>query len=291
LRKPGHVIPIRSVSGGVLVQANRAEAAVDLLTMAQLSGVGASGRLRAEDGSLLRGAALNHFAEENGLPVVRIADVVAHRETTERFVLPGSTTMLLPTRWGEFETVIYRNAIDDIEHIALSMGETVAAGHAPEGALVRVHSECVTGDNFGSLRCDCGTQLEYAMRLIADEGCGVVIYLRGHEGRGIGILDKLRAYALQDKGLDTLDANLALGLPADARSYSAAAQILRDLGVERLRLMTNNPAKVEAVTAAGLEVVRVIRLPVIRTNHNERYLQTKRDRMGHWIQMDPSPAE
>ena len=286
LRQPGYVVPIRARRGGVLVLENRAEAAVDLLTMAGLTGVAATGRIRTQDGSLRQDAELLRFATDHGLPLLRISELIAYRRVTERFVVPVSRA-ILPTGFGEFQAVEYRNALDGVEHLALTMGDIGAANTSSQGVLVRVHSECVTGDNFGSLRCDCGTQLSQSLAAIASQGRGVLIYLRGHEGRGIGIIDKLRAYELQDAGLDTLDANLALGLPVDAREYTPAAQMLRDLGVTRMRLITHNPAKVEAMNRAGLHVVEIVNQPVMRTEYNAQYLDTKRDRMGHLLLPTP----
>jgi 3,4-dihydroxy 2-butanone 4-phosphate synthase/GTP cyclohydrolase II len=187
----------------------------------------------------------------------------------------------MPTAFGEFRAVAYRNVLDGVEHLALVMGDVAAAGHSERGALVRVHSECLTGDILGSLRCDCGAQLEQALAEIAVEGCGAVVYLRGQEGRGIGLGHKIRAYALQEAGLDTVDANTAQGLPVDSRSYGVGAQIVGDLGIRRLRLITNNPAKYGGLDGYGLDVVGRVALPVVETPHNVRYLRTKRERMHH----------
>jgi 3,4-dihydroxy 2-butanone 4-phosphate synthase / GTP cyclohydrolase II len=280
LRRPGHVFPLRSRDGGVLVRAGHTEAAVDLTAMAGLSGVGVIGELVDEDGSMRRGESLLRFAAEHGLVVLAIADLVRHRRATEQLVeLVASSQM--PTEFGDFRAMAYRSTVDGAEHLALVMGDVAAAGRSEAGALVRVHSECLTGDILGSLRCDCGGQLEQALRAVAEEGTGAVVYLRGHEGRGIGLGHKIRAYALQEQGLDTVDANLAQGLPADSRSYGVGAQILGDLGINRLRLITNNPAKYGGLDGYGLTVVGRVALPSVVTTHNVRYLRTKRERMGH----------
>jgi 3,4-dihydroxy 2-butanone 4-phosphate synthase/GTP cyclohydrolase II len=280
LRRPGHIFPLRAREGGVLVRAGHTEAAVDLVGMAGAGEVAVISELVADDGSMLRGEALRAFARDYDLPVLHIADLVRNRRVTEHLVEPVATASM-PTEFGEFRAVAYRSTLDGTEHLALILGDVAAAGREDPGALVRVHSECLTGDMLGSLRCDCGVQLEQALRTVAEEGCGAVIYLRGHEGRGIGLAHKIRAYALQDQGLDTIDANVAQGLPVDSRSYGIGAQILADLGIRRLRLITNNPAKYGGLEGYALEIVDRVSLPVIETPHNVRYLRTKRDRMGH----------
>jgi 3,4-dihydroxy 2-butanone 4-phosphate synthase / GTP cyclohydrolase II len=281
-RRPGHVFPLRARAGGVLMRAGHTEAAVDLTRMAGLSGVGVIGEITADDGSMRQGDDLRAFAEEYGLPVLAIADLVRQRRATERLVEPGATANM-PTEFGTFRAMAYRNTLDGTEHLALVMGDVATAGQADRGVLVRVHSECLTGDILGSLRCDCGSQLEMALKTVAAEGVGAVIYLRGHEGRGIGLGHKIRAYALQDQGLDTVDANTAQGLPVDSRSYGVGAQIIADLGVRRIRLMTNNPAKYGGLAGHGLDIVDRVALPTIETPHNVRYLRTKRERMGHHL--------
>jgi 3,4-dihydroxy 2-butanone 4-phosphate synthase/GTP cyclohydrolase II len=285
LRRPGHVFPLRARTGGVQVRAGHTEAAVDLTSMAGLSGVGAIGELTADDGTMLSGPALHDFATDHDLPVLAIADLVRYLRATRRLVEQVATSAM-PTAFGAFRAVAYRSALDGTEHLALVMGDVATAGRSPAGALVRVHSECLTGDILGSLRCDCGGQLEQALKAIAAEGCGAVVYLRGHEGRGIGLAHKIRAYALQDQGLDTVDANTAQGLPVDSRSYGVGAQILGDLGINRLRLITNNPAKYGGLDGYGLQVVGRVAMPVVETAHNVRYLRTKRDRMGHHLGAD-----
>ncbi len=262
------------------MRAGHTEAAVDLTTMAGLSGVGVIGEIVDTDGSMRAGASLTDFAREHDLPVLAIADLVRHRRATEQLVeLVGSAQM--PTEFGEFRALAYRNTLDGTEHLALVMGDLAAASRTDAGALVRVHSECLTGDILGSLRCDCGGQLETALATIAAEGTGAVVYLRGHEGRGIGLGHKIRAYALQEQGLDTVDANTAQGLPVDSRSYGVGAQILGDLGATRIRLITNNPAKYGGLEGYGLTITGRVHLPTVETPHNVRYLRTKRERMGH----------
>lgn len=288
-RRPGHVFPLRARDGGVLVRAGHTEAAVDLLRLAGAEPVGVIGEIVDVDGSMRRGESLRAFAREHDLPLLAIADLVRYRRATERLVEPVGTAAM-PTEFGEFRATAYRSVLDGTEHLALVAGDVAEAGRRDQGVLVRVHSECLTGDIIGSRRCDCGSQLEQALRAIAAEGCGVVVYLRGHEGRGIGLGHKIRAYALQETGLDTLDANVELGLPVDARSYGVGAQILCDLGVERLRLITNNPTKYGGLQGYPLDIVERIALPTVVTPENVRYLRTKRDRMGHTFDDRIAPA-
>ncbi|MGZ4590923.1 MAG: bifunctional 3,4-dihydroxy-2-butanone-4-phosphate synthase/GTP cyclohydrolase II [Actinomycetes bacterium] len=276
LTRPGHVFPLRAAPGGVLQRAGHTEAAVDLARLAGLTPAGVIAEIVNDDGSMARLPELRVFADEHGLALVTIADLIAFRRRSETLVERVASTRL-PTRYGEFLAVGYRSTIDAVEHVALVKGE-IGAGH---DVLVRVHSECLTGDVLGSLRCDCGPQLEAALRTVAAEGHGVVLYMRGHEGRGIGLLHKLAAYQLQDAGRDTVDANLDLGLPADARDYGLGAQILVDLGVRTMRLLTNNPTKRAGLEGYGLEITERVPLEVHATPENLRYLQTKRDRMGH----------
>ena len=284
LRRPGHVFPLRAREGGVLVRPGHTEAALDLTRLAGLSGVGVITELTSDDGSMPGAGRVADFAREHDLPLLAIADLVSYRRATERLVEQVATSSM-PTAFGTFRAVAYRSTLDGIEHLALVMGDVAEAGRSDRGALVRVHSECLTGDILGSLRCDCGGQLEQALKAIAAEGCGVVVYLRGHEGRGIGLAHKIRAYALQDQGLDTIDANTAQGLPADSRSYGTGSQILGDLGISRLRLITNNPAKFGGLESYGLTLVSRVSLPVVETPHNVRYLRTKRERMGHDLEI------
>ncbi|WP_309049469.1 bifunctional 3,4-dihydroxy-2-butanone-4-phosphate synthase/GTP cyclohydrolase II [Streptomyces sp.] len=284
--RPGHIFPLRARAGGVLTRNGHTEAAVDLARLAGLRPAGAIVEIAGEDGVMLRLPELVPFARKHGLTIISIEDLIAYRRSAEPTVR-REAEVHLPTAHGEFTAYGYRSTVDGVEHVALVHGE-IGDG---EDVLVRVHSECLTGDVFHSLRCDCGPQLQASMDRITAAGRGVVVYLRGHEGRGIGLLSKLRAYELQERGRDTLDANLELGLPADARDYAAGAQILGDLGVRSLRLMTNNPDKIDALTRHGLDVEGREPMPVTAGEHNLRYLRTKRDRMGHdlpWL--DGSPA-
>lgn len=282
LRRPGHVFPLRAREGGVLSRRGHTEAAVDLLTLAGREPVGVISEIVAEDGSMSRGDALRKFAEEHQLPIVSIADLVQYRRATEKFVEHvASSTM--PTAFGEFRAMAFKSTLDGDEHLAMVLGDVASAGDSEQGVLVRVHSECLTGDILTSLRCDCGSQLEQALQAIADEGCGVLVYLRGHEGRGIGLAHKIRAYALQEDGLDTVEANTAQGLPVDSRHYRVGAQILGELWIRRLRLITNNPAKTRELTDYGLQVVSRVSLPITANSHNIRYLRTKQTRMGHHL--------
>ena len=276
LTRPGHVFPLRAKDGGVLVRPGHTEAAVDLCRLAGLPLAAGICEVVEDDGSMSRLPQLAVFAEEHGLALISIADLIAYRRRTEKSVTRAAETRL-PTGFGEFRAVGYRSDVDGTEHVALVKGE-LGDG---EDVLVRVHSECLTGDIFGSQRCDCGPQLHAALRAIDLEGRGVVLYMRGHEGRGIGLMHKLRAYELQERGHDTVDANLELGLPADARDYGTGAQILADLGVRSMRLLTNNPAKRSALEGFGLQVNGRVPLPGNVTPDNIRYLRTKRDRMGH----------
>ncbi|MEU3355434.1 bifunctional 3,4-dihydroxy-2-butanone-4-phosphate synthase/GTP cyclohydrolase II [Streptomyces sp. NPDC037389] len=274
--RPGHVFPLRAKPGGVLARNGHTEAGVDLARLAGLRPAAAIVEIAGEDGAMLRLPELVPFARKHGLSIISIEDLIAYRRAAEPTVRREAETRL-PTAFGDFTAYGYRSTVDGVEHIALVAGE-LGDG---EDVLVRVHSECLTGDVFGSLRCDCGPQLHASLERVADEGRGVVLYLRGHEGRGIGLLPKLRAYRLQEDGHDTLDANLELGLPADARDYGVGARILTDLGVRSLRLMTNNPDKTAALVRHGLKVNGREPMPVQAGEHNLRYLRTKRDRMGH----------
>lgn len=278
LTRPGHTFPLRSVPGGVLRRAGHTEAAVDLARLAGLPPVGVIAELVHDDGSMMRAPACRDFADEHGLVMISIADLIAHVRHTESQVEPVAVSKM-PTEFGEFVAHGYRSKIDGIEHVALVMGD-IADG---EQVLVRVHSECLTGDVFGSRRCDCGPQLHAAMRQIAQEGRGVLLYMRGHEGRGIGLLAKLRAYELQEQGFDTVDANLKLGMPADSRDYGTGAQILVDLGIKTMRLLTNNPSKRAGLEGYGLAIVERVGIEMHPTAENIDYLRTKRDRMGHEI--------
>ncbi|MDH6131312.1 3,4-dihydroxy 2-butanone 4-phosphate synthase/GTP cyclohydrolase II [Kitasatospora sp. MAA4] len=280
--RPGHVFPLRAMDGGVLVRPGHTEAGVDLARLAGLPPAAAICEVVNDDGTMARLPELVAFAREHGLAIISIEDLIAYRRRTELHVDRVAVTSL-PTAYGEFTAVGYRGTLDGIEHIALVAGGLDADGLLPNGedVLVRVHSECLTGDVLGSLRCDCGPQLQVSLAKVAAAGRGVVLYLRGHEGRGIGLAHKLRAYQLQEEGRDTVDANLDLGLPADARDYSIGAQMLTDLGVRSLTLLTNNPDKLAALTEHGLKVKGREPIPVEAGVHNLAYLLTKRDRMGH----------
>jgi 3,4-dihydroxy 2-butanone 4-phosphate synthase / GTP cyclohydrolase II len=278
LARPGHVVPLRAKNGGVLRRPGHTEAAVDLTQLAGLRPVAVLCELVNDDGSMMRLPELTTFAREHGLTLVSIADLIRYRRRTERQV-ERIAEARLPTDYGVYRAVGYQATYDAAEHVALVYGD-LGDG---DDVLVRVHSECLTGDVFGSLRCDCGPQLQAALQQVAAEGRGVVLYIRGHEGRGIGLMHKLQAYQLQDAGRDTVDANLELGLPADARDYGTGAQILADLGIKTMRLLTNNPAKRAGLEGYGLSVLGRVPLPVRPHPENVRYLRTKRDRMGHLL--------
>ena len=276
LTRPGHIFPLRAVDGGVLRRARPTEAAVDLASAAGLNPAGVLAQIANDDGTMARGGDLERFAATHGLEIVSIADLVRHRRRTEPLIKRLSQARL-PTRYGDFTIPAYESLVDGIQHVALVMGDVASAPNV----LVRVHSECLTGDLFGSMRCDCGRQLDEAFSRISAEGRGVVVYLRGHEGRGIGIGHKVSAYRLQDQGRDTLQANLELGLPADKRDYSVGAQILADLGMTGMRLMTNNPAKYDGIAEFGLTIRERVPLITEPTHHNVQYLRTKQEKMGH----------
>jgi 3,4-dihydroxy 2-butanone 4-phosphate synthase/GTP cyclohydrolase II len=279
LNRPGHLHVLRARDGGVLKRAGHTEAAVDMARMAGLSPAGVLCEVVTDDGlGMARLPDLEKFAARHDLLLVTIADLIRHRRQTERLVRRTAEARL-PTEYGEFRCIAYQSVIDNETHLAFVMGEP--AGE--EAVLVRVHSECLTGDVFGSRRCDCGAQLHAALRMIAEAGLGAVVYLRGHEGRGIGITHKLQAYELQDGGLDTVDANVELGLPIDSREYGIGAQILVDLGISTMRLLTNNPAKRGGLEGFGLQIVQRVPIHTIPNEENIRYLQTKRDRLGHWF--------
>ena len=275
LGRPGHVFPLRYMEGGVLVRAGQTEAIVDLSRMAGLGESGVICEIMAEDGTMARMPQLETFAAAHDLTIVSVADVIAYRRSTERMIERVAEARL-PTRYGKFTAVSYRSTVDPDEHVALVRGKV----DSQEPVLVRVHSECLTGDVFGSLRCDCGDQARLAMEAIDREGSGVFLYMR-QEGRGIGIHNKLKAYSLQDNGMDTVDANISLGLPVDLRHYGVGAQILVDLGVRKLRLLTNNPRKVVGLESHGLELVERVSIEAQATNENRRYLTAKRERLGH----------
>jgi 3,4-dihydroxy 2-butanone 4-phosphate synthase/GTP cyclohydrolase II len=279
LTRPGHIHVLRARDGGVLKRAGHTEAAVDLARMAGLYPAGALCELVTEDGmGMARLPELERFAKNHGLSIISIADLVRYRRQREKLVRRVAEARI-PTRWGEFTCYAYQNLLNQEVHLAYVMG----APQGQENVLVRVHSECLTGDVFGSLRCDCGEQLAAAMAKIGETGMGVLVYLRGHEGRGIGIHNKLLAYGLQDGGLDTVEANLQLGLPADSREYGIGSQILVDLGITTMRYMTNNPAKYGGLEGFGLEMVERVPLQTVSNPENLAYLRTKREKMGHLL--------
>jgi 3,4-dihydroxy 2-butanone 4-phosphate synthase/GTP cyclohydrolase II len=277
--RPGHVVPLRAKVGGVLERPGHTEAGVDLCRIAGLAPVAAIGELVNDDGTMMRLPEVLATGAEHDLPVVTIAQLIAWRQRHDRVERLAETT--LPTRHGEFAALAFRDRLTGDEHVAL----VSPAGLGGPVPLVRLHSECLTGDAFGSQRCDCGPQLRRSMERIGAEG-GVLVYLRGHEGRGVGLVSKLQAYALQDQGFDTVDAQLELDLPVDAREYAAGAAILTELGIGAVRLLTNNPGKVEALRGHGVEVAAVERIAIAATAANRGYLRTKRDRMGHDLLVD-----
>jgi 3,4-dihydroxy 2-butanone 4-phosphate synthase/GTP cyclohydrolase II len=280
--RPGHVVPLRAKEGGVLRRPGHTEAAVDLARMAGLRPAGVLCEIvsQKDDGDMARLDELRAFADEHSLTLISIADLIAYRRRFEKQVERVAEARI-PTRHGDFTAFGYRSTFDGVEHVALVRGE-IGDGSS---VLVRVHSECLTGDVFGSTRCDCGTQLDAALEAVAAEGRGVVLYVRGHEGRGVGLMHKLQAYQLQDKGADTVDANLQLGLPADARDYGTGAQILVDLGIRTMRLLTNNPGKRAGLEGYGLEIVERVSLKTTPTADNIAYLRTKQERLGHLLDL------
>jgi 3,4-dihydroxy 2-butanone 4-phosphate synthase/GTP cyclohydrolase II len=279
--RPGHVFPLRAAPGGVLKRAGHTEAAVDLAKLAGLFPAGVICEILNEDGSMARMPQLIQIARQHGLKILTIADLIAYRRRHEKLIRKAAPPVQLPTRYGTFTLHAYESEVDPNPYLALVMGK-VDDG---EPVLVRVHSSCVTGDLLGSLRCDCGSQLQLALQKIGEEGRGVLVYIL-QEGRGIGIINKLRAYHLQDQGLDTVEANRALGFKPDLRDYGIGAQILVDLGVRKLRLMTNNPTKIAGLEGYGLEVVEHVPLITPPTEYNRRYLRTKAEKLGHMLELE-----
>jgi 3,4-dihydroxy 2-butanone 4-phosphate synthase/GTP cyclohydrolase II len=280
LARPGHIFPLRYREGGVLKRGGHTEAAVDLARLAGRYPAGVLSEIVNEDGTMARLPDLERFAAEHDLPIITIADLIGYRRQHEKLVRRVAEATI-PTPWGDFTCYAYESVLDGEQHVALVKG----AVQGMDNVLVRVHSECLTGDAFGSLRCDCGPQLSQAIERVAAEGLGVIVYLRGHEGRGIGLAHKLAAYNLQENGRDTVDANLELGLPVDNRNYGIGSQILVDLGITTMRLMTNNPAKYGGLEGFGLRIVERVPLQSRPTPHNLRYLRTKRERMGHLLEL------
>ncbi len=281
--KPGHIFPLMAKKGGVLERTGHTEASVDLARLAGLYPAGVICEIMKDDGTMARLPDLITFAKKHNLKIITIADLVQYRLKREKLISKEAEAFL-PTKYGIFKIYAYKSLVDGIEHVALVMGEI----KENEPVLVRVHSECLTGDIFGSLRCDCQNQLHLALKNIAEEGKGVLVYMRGHEGRGIGIVNKIKAYNLQDLGYDTVEANHKLGFQSDLRDFGTGAQILLDLGVRKMKLMTNNPRKIVALEGFGLEIVE--RVPIFTgTNpHNEKYIKTKKDKLGHIIEEDLS---
>jgi 3,4-dihydroxy 2-butanone 4-phosphate synthase/GTP cyclohydrolase II len=280
LARPGHILPLEAREGGVLKRAGHTEATVDLARMAGLYPAGILCEIVDDKKmGMARTDELKGFAAEHGLHLISIAQMIRYRRQHEKLVKRVAEARI-PTQWGDFTCYVYESMLDGEQHVAMVRG----AVQGEEGVLVRVHSECLTGDVFGSLRCDCGVQLDAAMRMIAEEGLGVLVYLRGHEGRGIGLGHKIRAYDLQDQGADTVDANVALGLPVDSREYGIGAQILVDLGITTMRLVTNNPAKYGGLEGFGLDIVERVPSVVAPNPENIRYLRTKQERLGHLLE-------
>ncbi|MEI6570692.1 MAG: bifunctional 3,4-dihydroxy-2-butanone-4-phosphate synthase/GTP cyclohydrolase II [Actinomycetes bacterium] len=281
--RPGHIFPLRYREGGVLKRAGHTEAGVDLARLAGLEPAGVLAEVVNDDGTMARMPQLEKFAAEHSLHLITIADLIRYRRHSEKLVRRVSEARI-PTKHGDFTAYVFESLLDGTEHVAFVKGDISKA----ESALVRVHSECLTGDIFGSMRCDCGVQLDNALERIAAEGAGVLVYLRGHEGRGIGLGHKLRAYTLQDQGRDTVEANVELGLPIDSREYGIGSQILVDLGVTKMRVMTNNPSKYGGLEGYGLEIVERVPLEVTPTPENIAYLRAKQEKMGHILDLDQS---
>ncbi|MEW5908795.1 MAG: bifunctional 3,4-dihydroxy-2-butanone-4-phosphate synthase/GTP cyclohydrolase II [Thermodesulfobacteriota bacterium] len=284
LVRPGHVFPLRARNGGVMVRAGQTEGSVDLARLAGLNPAGVICEIMDEDGTMARMPALEEFSKKHGINICTIADLIEYRMRTESFVRRAAETRIPTTIAGEFKTIVFENAVDDLLHIALVKGEI----DPNNPTLVRVHSECLTGDIFGSLRCDCGDQLHQAMKMIDKEGSGILLYIR-QEGRGIGLVNKLKAYALQDQGLDTVEANIKLGFKPDLRNYGIGAQILANLGVRKMKLLTNNPKKIVGLEGYGLSVVEQVPISIEPNEYNRCYLKCKELKMGHLLNIDSNP--
>jgi 3,4-dihydroxy 2-butanone 4-phosphate synthase / GTP cyclohydrolase II len=281
LARPGHIFPLRYREGGVLKRAGHTEATVDLARLAGLQPAGILAEVVNDDGTMARMPELERFAEEHGLQLISIADLIRYRRHREKLVRRISEARI-PTKYGEFTAYVFESLLDGTEHMAFVRGEVAGKSNV----LVRVHSECLTGDVFGSIRCDCGLQLDLALERVAEEDEGVIVYLRGHEGRGIGLGHKLRAYTLQDQGRDTVEANVELGFPIDSREYGIGSQILVDLGITTMRVMTNNPAKYGGLEGYGLEIVERVPLRSRPTDENIAYLRAKQEKMGHLLEIE-----
>jgi len=284
LVRPGHIFPLRAKEGGAIVRAGQTEGSVDLARLAGLKPAGVICEIMDEDGTMARMPALEKFSEKHGVGICTIADLIGYRMRTESFVHRSAETMIPTSMAGDFKAVVYENDIDNLLHIAMVKGEI----DSEKPVLARVHSECLTGDIFGSLRCDCGLQLEQAMTMIEKEGSGVLLYIR-QEGRGIGLVNKIKAYALQDQGLDTVEANEELGFEPDMRNYGIGAQILVDLGVRKMKLMTNNPKKMVGLDGYGLSIVEQVPIEVPANIHNKCYLECKKLKMGHLLNIEAAP--
>ncbi len=284
LVRPGHVFPLRARTGGVMVRAGQTEGSVDLARLAGMKPAGVICEIMDEDGTMARMPSLEKFSAKHGIGICTIADLIEYRMRTESFVRRAAETMIPTSVAGEFRAVVYENDVDNLLHIAMIKGEI----DPDKPVLVRVHSECLTGDIFGSLRCDCGPQLHKAMATMEEEGCGVLLYIR-QEGRGIGLVNKIKAYALQDQGFDTVEANEKLGFKADLRNYGIGAQILVDLGVRKMRLMTNNPKKMVGLQGYGLSIVEQVPIEIEPNEHNHCYLECKKLKMGHMLNIDANP--
>jgi 3,4-dihydroxy 2-butanone 4-phosphate synthase/GTP cyclohydrolase II len=284
LVRPGHIFPLRAKSGGVIVRAGQTEGSVDLARLADLTPAGVICEVMDEDGTMARMPALEKFSEKHGVGICTIEDLIEYRMRTESFVHRSAETMIPTSIGGEFKAVVYENDVDNLLHIAMVKGEI----DSEKPVLVRVHSECLTGDIFGSLRCDCGPQLNQALQMIEQDQSGVLLYIR-QEGRGIGLVNKIKAYALQDQGLDTVEANEELGFTSDMRNYGIGAQILVDLGVRKMRLMTNNPKKMVGLDGYGLSIVEQVPIEVPSNEYNKCYLECKKLKMGHLLNIDAAP--